>query len=141
MIYFWLGALIFFIFVESSTVSLVSIWFALGALFALLGASLNCSIYLQWVVFFVVSGVAIIASRPIADKYLKTKTVHTNLDRIINKHGLVTSTITADIRGEVKVMSMLWSATSIDNSTIEQDSYCEVIAVEGSHLIVRKIEK
>lgn len=141
MIYFWLGALIVFVCIEASTVSLVSIWFALGALFALIGASLDATVYLQWIVFLVVSGVAILASRPLANKYLKTKTVHTNLDRIIGKHGLVTKTITADQRGEVKVMSMMWTATSLDNKSIEEESYCEIIAVEGSHLIVKKIEK
>ena len=60
---------------------------------------------------------------------------------LIGKHGLVTKTITADNKGEVKVMSTLWMATSNDNTTIHQGEYCEILAVEGAHLVVKKIEE
>lgn len=140
MIYIWLIALVAFVLFELNTTHLVSIWFALGALIAMIGANFEVSIYMQWLLFLIVSGVAIMASRPLSKKYLKTKTVHTNLDRIIHKHGLVTKTITADSRGEVKVMSMIWSATSIDNKTIEEGQHCKIEAVEGSHLVVCPIK-
>lgn len=77
--------------------------------------------------------------RPIAKRYLKTNIVSTNYDRVIGKHALVTRDITADSKGEVKVLSTFWSATSIDNTDISEGEYCEVLAVEGAHLIVRKI--
>lgn len=65
----------------------------------------------------------------------------TNVDRVIGKHGLVTKTITADNKGEVKVMSTSWMATSLDNSTINEGDYCEILAIEGAHLVVKKIEE
>ena len=55
--------------------------------------------------------------------------------------GLITKTITADTKGEVKVMSTLWLASSIDNTTINEGDYCEILAVEGAHLVVKKIEE
>ena len=65
-------------------------------------------------------------------------TVKTNLDRMIGKHCLVTETITADQKGEVKVMGNLWSATSLNNETIQIGDYAEVISIEGSHVVVKK---
>jgi len=91
------------------------------------------------VLFTIVSIICIIVSRPLAKKYLRGNTVKTNLDRVIGKHCLVTETITADNKGEVKVMGTLWSATSLDNEYIKAGEYAEVISIEGAHLIVKKI--
>ena len=60
---------------------------------------------------------------------------------MIGKHGLVTKTITADNKGEVKVMSTSWPATSLDNAVISEGDYCEIVAIEGVHLVVKKIEE
>ena len=72
-------------------------------------------------------------------KYMKTNTIRTNADRVIGEHCLVTETITADIKGEVKVLGNLWGATSLNNETIEIGQYAEVVAIEGSHVVVKKI--
>lgn len=60
---------------------------------------------------------------------------------LLVQHGLVLKRIDADTRGEVKVLSMEWSASSVDNSTLEEGDYCEILAVEGVHLVVKKINK
>ena len=103
----------------------------------LLGASQT----IQIVLFAIVSIFTIIIVRPIAKKYLRTNIEKTNVDRVIGKHGLVTKTITADNKGEVKVMSTSWPATSLDNSVISEGDYCEIVAIEGVHLVVKKIEE
>ena len=95
----------------------------------------------QIVVFVILSIICIFASRPLAKKYLKTQTVSTNYDRVIGQHGLVLKRIDADTRGEVKVLSTQWAASSLDNSTLEVGDYCEILAVEGAHLVVKKINK
>lgn len=135
----WLLMMITCVIIEASTVSLVSIWFAVGSLIAMIAASLEFSLTNQLLIFLVVSIISVAVTRPLSKKYLKTKTVHTNLDRIISKHALVTSTITADKRGEVSVMAMMWSAKSFDNSTINEGEYCQILAIEGSHVVVKKI--
>ena len=100
---------------------------------------LGASVFMQSLLFAVISIICIIASRPLAKKYLRGNTIKTNLDRVIGKHCLVTKTITADNKGEVKVMGSMWSATSLNNETIEEGEYAEVVSIEGAHVIVRKL--
>ena len=135
----WLVIVIASLLIEIITVDLVSIWFGIGGIAALICYLLNLSIPIQIAAFVIISIIMMIIIRPIAKRYLRTNIVSTNYDRVIGKHALVTRNITSDSKGEVKVLSTFWSATSIDNNDITEGEYCEVLAVEGAHLIVRKI--
>lgn len=141
MIPIWLGIIIVSIIIEIITVDLVSIWFGAGAVVALIADLLGASQIIQIALFVIVTAILIVATRPVAKKYLRTNIEKTNFDRVIGKHGLVTRTITADNKGEVKVMSTSWLASSLDNTTINEGDYCEIMAVEGAHLVVKKIEE
>lgn len=141
MLIVWLTIIIVSAIVEFVTVSLVSIWFTIGGIAALLALLLGVSSTIQVTLFVLLSILCLVITRPLAKKYLKTNIISTNYDRIIGKHGLVTKTIDADTKGEVKVMSTTWLATSIDNTTIHEGDYCEVLAIEGVHLVVKKIER
>lgn len=141
MIPIWLGIVIVAIIVEIMTIDLVSIWFAAGGVVALLADLLGASQGIQIALFIIVTGILIFFTRPVAKKYLRANIEKTNYDRVIGKHGLVTKTITADNKGEVKVMSTSWLASSIDNTTLNEGDYCEILAVEGAHLVVKKIEE
>ena len=56
--FFWLVLLVVFLIAEAACpIHLVSIWFALGALVALLCAALGAPVWLQITLFVVVSGV------------------------------------------------------------------------------------
>jgi len=136
---FWTIVLVIAVIVEAITVDLVSVWFALGAVAALISEALGASELIQGILFAVISIVCIIASRPLTKKYLRGNTIRTNLDRVIGKHCLVTETITADNKGEVKVMGTLWKATSLNNETIEAGQYAEVVSIEGAHVVVRNL--
>ena len=112
-----------------------------GSIVALIAYLLNASTTIQIILFVIVTVLCAVIIRPISKKYLRGNIEKTNFDRVIGKHGLVTKTITADNKGEVKVMSTLWMATSHDNTTICQGEYCEILAVEGAHLVVKKIKE
>lgn len=140
MVPIWLGITIIAVIVEFLTVDLVSIWFVTGII-ALIANLFGASQTIQIVLFAIVTIVAIIVTRPLAKKYLRANVEKTNFDRVIGKHGLVTKTITADNKGEVSVMSTSWLASSLDNSTLNEGDYCEIMAVEGAHLVVKKIDK
>ncbi len=135
----WTIILVIAIIVEAVTIDLVSIWFAVGAAAALVGEMFGMSQTFQVMLFTIISVVCIIGTRPLAKKYLRGNTIKTNLDRVIGKHCLVTQKITADNRGEIKVMGNLWSASSLDNETIEVGDYAEIVSIEGAHVVVRKI--
>lgn len=135
----WTIILVIAVIVEVITVDLVSIWFGIGAIAALIGNICNISQSMQVVLFTIVSIVCIVATRPLAKTYLRGNIVRTNYDRAIGKHCLVTETITPDNKGEVKVMGTLWMATSLDNEIIKVGEYAEVVSIEGAHVVVKKI--
>ena len=123
MLWIWLGVIIVTAIIELVTIDLVSIWFTLGGIGALIAYALGLNQTIQIIIFIILSVICIGISRPLAKKYLRTQTVSTNYDRVIGQHGLVLKRIDADTRGEVKVLSMEWSASSVDNSTLEEGDY------------------
>lgn len=139
MLWIWLGVIIITAIIELVTIDLVSIWFTLGGIGALIAYALGLNQTIQIIIFIILSVICIGISRPLAKKYLRTQTVSTNYDRVIGQHGLVLKRIDADTRGEVKVLSMEWTASSVDNSTLEEGDYCEILAVEVLILWLKKL--
>jgi len=138
---FWLALLIGFIFVEASTVSLVSSWFALGALAALIASALGAELWLQVVVFFVVSGVCLVLLRPIIKKHFTPKLVKTNVDSIIGSTGVVTAAIDNVMAvGTVKLGAMEWTARSTSGQQIEAGTLVTVDKIEGVKAFVTPAE-
>ena len=137
----WLLFALLFLLLEFSTVSLVSIWFVAGAVFAMLAAALDFSLGTQIGVFIAVTAVLLIFTKPAVKKRLLQKTHATNFDRIIGKEAIVTQKIdTARGTGQVKVMGSIWSAKSEDGSDIELDTRVEVLAIEGVKVIVKQVD-
>lgn len=138
---FWVIVLAISVIVEAITIDLVSVWFGVGAIVALISNALGASQIIQAILFTMTSVICILLTRPLAKKYLRGNTIKTNLDRVIGKHCLVTETITPDNKGEVKVMGNLWSATSLGNEIIHAGEYAEVVSIEGVHVVVKKLNK
>ena len=133
----FLGALI----VELATAtSLVSIWFCVGSLFAMLAAYFNLDFIWQVIVFFVTSLLFLAVIRPMATEYLRGNTVATNADRVIGKQLSLQKGITPESWGELKYNGVIWNAASINNDSIAEGSLVEVVAIEGSKLLVRRIK-
>ena len=138
----WLVLLIVFAVLEASTVSLVSIWFMGGALTALIAALCGAEIWLQVVLFFVVSIALLLCLRPLSKKLLKKKKVATNADSNIGKTAVVTETID-NLRGTgaVKFSGVEWSARSVDDSVLEKDAVVRILRIEGVKVCVERAEK
>ena len=64
----WLIALVIFALAEAATVSLVSIWFAAGALAALVVSLFTDNLFVQCAVFLAVSALCMALVRPLAQK-------------------------------------------------------------------------
>lgn len=139
---FWLCMLIAAIVLELLTpVALVSIWFACGAIVALLLSCLGFHMIVQIIAFFIVSILAIIFVRPMASKYLMKDVVATNADRLVRAVGFVTKSIKERSWGEVKVMGEDWSAVGVDGCEVEEGCKVEVVAIEGVKLVVQKVDE
>lgn len=137
MILLWLGALVLFIVVEAVTVGLVSIWFAIGALAALISALLEAGLWIQIALFLAVSAAAMAATRPLVKKYVTPGRKRTNADRVMDMVGVVTERIdNIEGTGAVHVGGRLWMARSADGSTIEPGAEVCTERIEGVKLIV-----
>ncbi len=100
----WLAAAIILLIVEGLAPGLVSIWFALGALAAMVSAMLGAPLWLQLVWFALVSVVSLILTRPLAKRYVNARAVRTNADMAIGQDCVVTEAIDNVLgRGAVSV--------------------------------------
>ena len=137
----WLVAMVVFLMMEASTVSLVSAWFAVGALAAMIVGLCGGWFWLQLVVFLVVSGVMLALLRPIAKKHFTPKLVKTNVDAVAGTTGRVTETIDNDLGvGRVKLGGMEWTARSTSGEPIEKDTMICADRVEGVKVYVSKAQ-
>lgn len=137
----WIVALIVAIVVEIITMGLTSIWFAGGALIALIAAALHGPLWLQIACFVVVSILLLVFTRPIAYKYFNKGRVRTNAESVVGKQAIVVSTVdNLQGAGQVTVEGQEWSARSTDNDTVlEQGSVVEVVAISGVKLICKPV--
>lgn len=132
----WLIAFLGLLLVEFITVGLVSIWFAVGALFALIVSFFTDSILFQATTFVVVSVIALIVTKPLIKKFKLSETEPTNSDRVIGKTAEVIKTITPDEYGEVKIFGTIWLAAS--KQKLVEGTKVVVEKIDGSKLIVKK---
>ena len=133
----WGALLLLFLFVEGITAGLASIWFALGALVALLASLLHAPLWLQIVLFFVVSIATLILTRPLARKYINGRRQATNADRVVGMTGRVTETVDNIAgTGAVYVAGKTWTARTKDGETIPEGALVRADAIEGVKLIV-----
>ena len=136
----WLALLIGFIALEAATVKLVSIWFAAGALAALIAAMCGAQLWLQVVLFFAVSIGLLAALRPLARKYFTPKITKTNVDSVIGQRGLVTADIdNITAQGQVKLGAMEWTARSTSGEKIPAGTLVKVDKIEGVKAFVTAV--
>ncbi|MEA4874567.1 NfeD family protein [Anaerorhabdus sp.] len=136
----WICVLVGSVILEFVTVSaLISIWFSVGAIGALIVMEIGLPFVWQVSVFFVISILFIIVCRPMATKYLRGNIVPTNADRVIGQQAKLLEAITPDQWGLVKIQGVEWHAISSDTKSIEKGVLVEVLSIEGSKVIVKKI--
>ena len=133
----WLIVLVVCLVVEISTLGLTSIWFAGGALLALLIAMIGGPLWLQVLVFLVTSIVLLIFTRPIAAKYFNKNREKTNVNSKIGKQAIVTVAID-NLKGEGQIVTegMEWTARSLDSTIIEEGSVVTIEKIEGVKAVV-----
>lgn len=139
MMIIWLVVLILSIVVEVVTMGLTSIWFAGGALVAVLATVLGLPIFIQVLLFFLVSLLMLFFTRPVAVKYFNKDRVKTNAESLVGRQAVVTSEIdNLQAIGQVTLGGQEWSARSSDDSVrIPVGSVVNVISISGVKLIVR----
>lgn len=136
----WLVTLILFLVAEGATAAVTTIWFAAGALVAMLAALLGAQVWLQVVLFVVVSVALLLSLRPLLKKYINPKKTRTNVDAIIGTEGMVLEKIdNLAGTGKVKLGGMEWSARSATGETIETGAVVKVEKIEGVKVFVKAV--
>ena len=138
---FWFILLVVFLIAEAATVTMVSLWFAAGALTALAISLAHGGIWLQAAAFVIVSAVMLILLRPVVRKYVNPRLTATNVDAVIGSQGLVTIAIdNVKAQGQVKLGGMVWSARSVSGESIAEGTLIRVEKVEGVKVLVSPVE-
>lgn len=140
MMIFWLIVLIITIVVEVVTMGLTSIWFAGGALVAVIAAALHAPVGVQIVLFLLVSLLLLFFTRPIAVRYFNKDRVRTNVESLVGRQAIVISEIdNLQGIGQVTVGGQEWSARSHDDKQkLPVGVVVDVVAINGVKLIVRE---
>ena len=140
MVIFWLVVMVALIVIELATLGLTTIWFACGALVAVVAAALDAPLLLQILMFVVVSFAVLLAVRPIAVKYFNKDRTRTNIESMIGRQAIVVGEIdNMQGIGQVSVNGMEWSARSTINELKIAVGHVVVIrAVDGVKLIVEE---
>ena len=137
----WLVALVVLAVLEGVTVTLVSLWFALGALAALLTSLAVDNIWIQFAVFLAVSLATLLVIRPLARRYVAPHQVATNADRAVGAEGVVIQAIDNRIaQGQVTVAGSVWTARADPEQPIPEGTAVRVLRIEGVKLIVTPIQ-
>ena len=135
----WLGILAVLLVIEGLTTALTTIWFAGGALIAAIAAGLGLGIVPQLLLFFCVSLVLLLFTRPAALKLMNKGTEKTNVEGLLGKSAVVIQQIDNLAQtGQVRINDIEWMArTSDDSITIPVGTVVVIEAVHGVRLIVR----
>lgn len=140
-IYVWLAVFVLSLIVEAATAGLASIWFAGGALVAMLLTFLGVAPVWQVVAFVVISLLLLAFTRPLARKYINKRAEKTNVvDSIIGRTAVVTEEINNILAtGKVVVDGMPWTARNVvTEEVIPTGTEVTIVSLTGVKCIVRK---
>lgn len=136
---YWLIIFLVLLLIEIFTLGLTTIWFAIGAVAAIIAALAGAEVIVQVMLFIIVSFITLVLTRPIAVKYLRKNTLKTNVDELIGKTAVITKPIIDENNiGEVKIEGEIWLAKSVDGKMIKEGEIVKVVEVNGVKLIVKK---
>lgn len=135
----WTALIVVFLVLEAATSFLVSIWFAGGALAALVVSLFVENLSLEILVFLLVSLLCVAFVRKIAMKHFKASLSKTNLDRIIGQHVIVKEDVdNMKNQGSIIINDVEWKVKSENGEIIQSGETVEIADIQGVKLIVRK---
>ena len=141
--FIWIALMVVFLVVEAACpIHLVSIWFAAGSLVAAVVSMLHGQMWLQILLFVVVSGGLLACLWPFVKKFLRPHLTNTNVDSVIGMEGYVTEAVdNLNAAGQVKLGGMYWTARSSSGTAIKAGTLVKVDKVEGVKVFVSLVEE
>lgn len=138
MAFLWLVILVVLLLIEIMTLNLTTIWFAGGALIALIAAFIGVPFPVQIIIFIVVSCVVLFLLRPSVVKRYNSGLTKTNASSLIGKEAKVIETVNNDeMTGIAIVNGQEWTARAVeDDMIIEKGQKANIIEIKGVKLIL-----
>ena len=137
---FWSVILIATVIAETITFQLVSIWFAVGALVALIMSTMGFSLLSQTIIFTVISIILLCATRPIVKKLQVKNILPENIDLEVGKLAIVIQDISnTENSGRVKIRGVNWRARTEDNQVFKTGETVRVEKISGTTAYVTKV--
>ena len=144
MISWWIIWLIFAVImlvIEIVTTGLATLWFAIGAVVAMIMDLCGASVASQIIAMAAISAVCFIVCmiwvKPKLESLRKKNVQKTNADRLIGREGVVIVPFNStEGKGQVKVDGQIWSAKSGEDYT--EGTKVTVKAIEGVKLVVER---
>lgn len=141
-IWIWLAVTCLALIIEFATLEMVSIWFSIGGLVALILAACNLSYAVQLIAFVAVSLVMLLSFRGVTLKYLVKEKSGTNIiDSVIGQKHKLLSEISFDAPGSLVINGITWTAIDEEKNEIPAGELVEVLRIEGNKLIVKKVKE
>lgn len=139
MTIFWLVVVAVMLVIEIFTMGLTTIWFSMGAVASSIAAALGASLWIQILLFSVVSVLIMLLVRPFAMKVMDKNRTKTNIEEVIGERAKVIELIDNEKeQGKVQFRGVEWMARSVDESKISVGEVVIVEAVSGVKLMVKK---
>ena len=138
MLWFWLILFVVLAIYEGMTCNLVTIWFCIGALAAILVAWAGMPEWGQLIVFVGTSGATMFLLRPYFKKFVVPKVEKTNLDRLEGTYAVVTERVTSN-SGVAKADGKLWSARTRGSHVLEVGDEGYILRIDGVMLILEPV--
>ncbi len=131
----WVICIGFFLIIEAITPNFVTIWFAVGALAAVITSLLTPNGGIQMLVFVVVTALSIILTLPLVRKMRARKNATPlNADRNIGRSAVVVTALVPGDTGRVRLDGVEWAAQSAHPLAIGEA--CRVTALDSTLLSV-----
>lgn len=142
-VFIWLIVLVAMLVIEMATLSLTTIWFAGGALVAIIASMFGAKISLQVFIFLAVSLLILFLLRPSAVKYFNGKRTKTNVSSLIGLEAKVLETVDNDnMTGKAIVNGQEWTARAVkDDMIIEKGEKASIVDIKGVKLILNNIKE
>lgn len=138
----WIILAIVFLAVEFGTVALISLWFVGGSVAALAVCLLGGPLWLQVLVFGLISLALLLLVRPFLKKYIDPKKVRTNVDAMRGRQAVLLETVdNLATTGSLELSGVVWTARSADGSVIPAGTVVTVQGVEGVKLLVLPVKQ
>ena len=139
----WIWVIIGVIFIigEIFTAGFFLIWFGIAAIIAGIIAFFELSVVWQGVAFVIISAILLAGTRRLAERYTKKQPPGIGADRLIGKVGVALEEIDNDKNtGRVRIDEEQWRAESLEGNVITKDSKIQVMKLEGTRVVVKKVE-